>query len=338
MRCAMMALALTLSTACVFTEGTDTDPGSTNTGSWTTVSGPCEGYRTETIFVDGDTHHVGCGSDLGLFTSSSSTGAFSSMSGLEDFHVYEIAESPDGALWAAGDAYGDETLIYELGSGLTSVLEYDGASMRFSAAENLVVHDGVVYTDSLTGNYWAHSADDGESWTEEYLSSYQIMDLHSGDGELYAVGSTISQPPTVFHFADGDWSAIELDAPDGALEGLTWTGERWVAVGVDEGTELAAMFTCSSGCTDAGAWSPVDITAQDDTVAKLWSVHAAGDHVIAVGERYPQSLGGAVLISDDAGATWTVADVEAGLLTVAWSYGDGTYTAAGEDTWWITTH
>ena len=47
--------------------------------------------------------------------------------------------------------------------------------------DSVVDGAGVVYTDSLTGNYWADSADDGASWEEHYLSSYQIMDLAVDD-------------------------------------------------------------------------------------------------------------------------------------------------------------
>jgi hypothetical protein len=328
-----MALLLALG-GCDELAGWQLGPGQT------VRAGPCDGYRTEALLVLDAVTWAGCGADPGLYSATSLSAGFSAVPGLESMHVFDLQAGPDGRLWITGDEVSSTELLYALDtvSGqIEPLLNYDGASMRLSAGHNIAwTSDGTTYVDSLTGNYLAASDDHGESWTEHYLDGHQIMDMVVHDDAIWAVGSTIAQPPTVWSRQDGGMlKATELRVGwSGALEAVEVAASgRVVAGGVDEALDSTALITCVEACDQPDSWRSVDVAALGLTDGgKVWALHFDGDDGVAVGERYPQSRGGFVLTTSDGGASWRLQDGEHAILTAAFVRPDGSWVVAGGDT------
>ncbi len=318
--------------------------------TWTTYAGPCSGYRTETLVFDADgSAWAGCGADVGLFYAAT-TGAWVSVNDHDQFHCFDAHLADDGLLYIAGDDTTSDDLAYR-GDPAQGDL-YDGTPIFFYgmsinsvalAGTILRAPDGTIVVDAENSYQYGLSLDDGDSFTEEYFSTYQWMDTDlASDGKIYASGSTIAHPPIIVlpGAKPGDFFAIEIGDGDftGELFGIAAIdADRIFAVGVDEPTHHAMFARCTGACTSPASWTVEDLT---DSVelgqpADLGRLHAirfdeSGTYGMAVGERYPQALGGWAMYTTDRGDTWKMAD-DPGfpILTQVWSFGDGTFAVAG---------
>lgn len=317
--------------------------------TWASTFGPCSGYRTETlIFAADGSAWAGCGADVGGYYASM-PGMWESVPAFDSFHLYDAQLGGDGLLYATGDDTATTTVAYRgdpaqgAGIGPDVLHVYDGTIDGIALAGGIVRRpDGLVHIDSQNGNSYAVSTDDGESFDSLYFYNYQRMDIDLGsDGQIYASGATISQPPTIFFpTADGmSWLPVELPGYQGELFGIeAIDADHLVAVGVDEPSHAGLMVRCLDGnCTQASSWTQDDLTSSSligapSYAGRLWAVHfdSTGTFGMAVGEKYPQTLGGYALYTKDGGRTWAEAENPGfPILTEVWSFGDGTFAVAG---------
>lgn len=325
----------------------DTTPSTPDT--WSIVSGPCAGYRTETLaFADDGSVFAGCGADVGG-SFAAEPGMWQTLPVLSSFHLYDAQIGDDGQLYVAGDDTASLAIAYrgDASDGAAFSPEllhiYDGTIDGIPLAGGIVrTPSGVVHIDGQNGNAYAVSKNDGDSFASLYFYNYQRMDVDLGnDGKLYASGATISQPPTIF-FPTADessWTTLSLPGYIGELFGIeAIDADHLVAVGVDEPSHHGLLVRCLDGnCTQSSGWTQDDLTASPLVGApadagRLWAVHfdPSGTFGIAVGEKYPQSLGGYAIYTTDGGRTWDQAENPGfPMLTECWSFGDGRFAVAG---------
>ena len=339
-------------------DATVSDQGAGQEGVGTTVSetlaGPCQGYRTEVLFVDqAQTLWVGCGSDPGLFRKTGSQ-EFESVDAFENYLVYDIDQNAAGDVLVAGGEFGGKTILTSVSSSggeVEALLEFSGSApfMRIGKAENIAIAGDRMMVDSLTGNYIGYF--DGTDWTEAYYwneeslegtdTGYQMSQVVASQSTFYATGSVINQPPYVFissQLPDAiyHFEVVQLaqDNRDGATESLAVLDSGTIfAVGVDETPNLGTFFRCVGTCREPENWEELDIMEMTglETAGKLWAIHfdPSGVHGIAVGDQIPQTYGGYALVTHDSGATWSAVTDDLEGLSAAWSYGDGTFLVAG---------
>ncbi len=140
---------------------------------------------------------------------------------------------------------------------------------------------------------------DGLIWTERRSGHIMrnISDVTRGDSEFIAVGGHHAADASVLGdvrtSTDGaDWSHVDI-AFEGWMNGIAWTGDKFVSVGYRSGPENYSIWTS----TDMIEWTlrrtEFDISFAEDI---CWS----GDLLVAVAGTRP----GSILTSPD-GIQWT---------------------------------
>ncbi|MGC6513027.1 MAG: WD40/YVTN/BNR-like repeat-containing protein, partial [Myxococcota bacterium] len=147
--------------------------------------------------------------------------------------------------------------------------------------------------------------------------AYQLQQVVTTTGGLYASGYNVAEPPTFFmpSTATGaEWYNVKAVEIDATVDGEGWAlatpddGASWYVGGRDQGAGAAATgFLYES--TDGGAtWTSLTLGDEIDIIRDI-DFADDGMHGIAVGDRYPpNSLGGFALITEDGGSTWTELD------------------------------
>ncbi len=315
--------------------------------AWDEVSGPCIGYRTETLIFDSDgSAWAGCGADPGLHFART-PGAWESVAALATFHTYDAQLADNATLYLAGDGVLDNVVAWTGDPGEQADLEPD-VLLRFDGTiDGIPLAGGIARTgagkiviDSQNGNAYVVSNNDGASFEPAYLDSYQMLDLDVGNGEIFAAGSTIAQPPTVM-FPQGDDSYDPLELPGGfvgELFGIAALGaDRFIAVGADETAHSGILARCFSGCDQRGSWevfslSESNLVGSPDYAGRMMAVcfDSSGTNGIAVGEKFPQGLGGFAIYTRDGGHNWNEAgNPDFPLLSECWAFDDGRFAVAG---------
>ncbi|MCA9493060.1 MAG: hypothetical protein KC621_24180 [Myxococcales bacterium] len=305
----------------------ETDSGDQE--GWSFSQHPCTGNRADTMWLDDeDTIWLGCGS------TSDGTGLYLSLDGgrswgtprtspagwFDTFRVSSISRSADGLLYVAGtdtassarvvsmDAAGQLGEVLDAGTQLGTSFHV-GTFRRNSA--------GVAVAESLTGPDVLARLDDGERFEDARTGTAgrQILDLVLFEDEFYAVGSTISQPPTIFLPPQDGVDAgtgFRFDVVEFRADGLYgFDGELW-GLDVDEGGLVAAGVNQDRGHgivlwaddpQDLAGYQMLDLGGRYGEPTWMRGACRDGATMVAVGE-FSRLGEGLVLRSDDGGATW----------------------------------
>ncbi len=166
-------------------------------------------------------------------------------------------------------------------------------------------------TEFVTGGLYGavYTSPDGVTWTPQPSgTAATIAAITSSGTQLVAVGL----PGAILTSADGvTWTAQTSGAPQDALQGIAWSGSRYVV------SDASAKQVLTS--TDAVSWSP---TAVSDY---MLDVFFAGGQFIAVGYN------GSIATSPD-GLIWTARTTPTTepLVCGVWSSSLGLYVVGGQ--------
>jgi hypothetical protein len=162
---------------------------------------------------------------------------------------------------------------------------------------------------------------DATTWTARASGTTSALaDVVWGGSQLVAVG----EGETILTSTDGiTWTSRYTTKPNTMLEGVAWSGTKFVAAGSDLSSTAAAILTSADGVV----WDP--IPAQF-TNATLFAVTWAGNKFVAVGNEAASPNRNLILTSSD-GISWNRQTVPSsyGLYDVLWN-GDK-IVAAGVD-------
>jgi hypothetical protein len=315
--------------------------------AWDEVGGPCDGYRTETlVFDEDDSAWAGCGADQGMYFART-PGAWESIPALSQFHGYDAQLADNGVLYLAGDDTASDVIAWtadpsdQADIDPVALLRFDGTVDGIPLAGGIArTGAGKIVVDAQNANSYAVSTNDGDSFTAEYLDSYQMLDIDVGNGAIYGAGSTIAQPPTMmFPKEDDTFDTISLPGGfTGELFGLAAIGTNtFVAVGADEQAHTGILARCFASCEQRASWEVFSLATSNlvgapEYAGRMMAVcfDSAGTNGIAVGEKFPPGLGGFAIYSRDGGHNWN----EAGnpnfpLLSECWAFDDGRFAVAG---------
>lgn len=322
------------------TDGTsDTDDTTVTPETLANLDDPCVGLGpVYAMHTHDNALFVGCGNGAGLWMSTDNGESFSAAHPSTDFYVFDLATTADGDLLACGHDYDpdyEDVLVRRWdGTDWEELLFYgnnDEASNNvfMSNCGQAAEHpNGGLFVISNTSADMSVSTDGGKTWTKEdrYFEevnldggpqAYQLQQVVTTTGGLYASGYNVAEPPTFFmpSTATGaEWYNVKAVEIDATVDGEGWAlatpddGASWYVGGRDQGAGAAATgFLYES--TDGGAtWTSLTLGDEIDIIRDI-DFADDGMHGIAVGDRYPpNSLGGFALITEDGGSTWTELD------------------------------
>lgn len=306
---------------CEAIEGLDPDPTGRDLRQFTHS---CPGSRTDTLQVDDNGQiWIGCGeaSDgLGLYRSDDDGASWRSVAGFESFRVSDLSRPSDGKLYVAGRDVENSDRIRSLdGTTVETVLVGTNQLWNTFHVGTFVRQDsGLAIAESLTGTDMAFRPDDTTPWgnASPWVSgSYQMLDLVDDGGTLIGVGSTISQPHTVFVQDTGSsFTAVTLDTSfDGELWAVDADDGLYAAAGVDQDGDEGVVYTNDGDPRDPEAWQAYRHVADDPTWFR--DVCRSGSTVLAVGS-YSRGEDGLALISRDGGASFEIYPLPEGTPTL----------------------
>ncbi len=328
---ALLLLGCDLSGLASSLEDDEPEAGVTADGSvgeafhgWVRYDHPCLAGRTDALHhAGGDTFYVGCGTGAegrGLWVTDDGGARWREVDGLGTWRVSDIDAGPDGRLFVAGidTESRDAVALVEPATGAVEPVFTRGQRVdtSFHVGHFARLPSGEAVAESLTGGGLVHRASDEAEWTplSPWSSDgmgHQILDLEAGADGFYAVGSTISEPPTVFVPEPGDGALFRPVLPlgeriHGELWGIGRGANTWVAVGVDQrGDEALLLVAADAEAGEAEGWQRASLDHIFDGSSWLRGACGRGADLIAVGERQPLRRGtGVVLRSTDGGANW----------------------------------
>lgn len=341
--------------------GAPADTGSSSPGV-EELPDPCGGATIEAMsFKSTGEGWVGCNLGMGLHHTDDGGTSFTAGHPSTDLYVFAIVPEPGGSVLVCGHDYstaGDGVLLYRGNlDGWAPLLSYgsnrsDPAAAQLSNCGQVATTEtGVMIVASNTSGDLTWSTDKGVTWNPEYryweeenleggYAYHYLLNLRSAGGAFYGAGSDITHPPVFFapsDHPDAEVYHFEARVVDEAVTGEVWSmaspdeGRTWFVGGRDQArTSEASGFLYRS--TDGGTtWESIPLGDTVDIVHDL-AFDADGQRGIAVGHRYPpSSLGGFVLVTRNAGVTWSELDAEVPILQSAAVAGDSWW--AGGDGW-----
>jgi len=277
---------------------------------------PCVGNRTDTLWADdAERWWVGCGSTTegtGLYASTDGGRGWASVDAFDDFRVSHVHRAADGVLYVAGTQVGGPGRVWT--EQAEPVFESTSQTWNnYHVGSFVRLDDGTQVAESLTGAgiAWRPDADtdwaDASGWPTDD-GSYQILDSVQHDGRMVGVGSTITQPPTVFVQTAGEEEGLHLEPVvlediRGELWSVDSDGSGLVAGGVDQDASTGRVYVTDGDPTDRDSWLTLDVSELVDGDSWIRGVCRRGQVVAAVGED-PVTQDGILLISQDGGLSW----------------------------------
>lgn len=307
--------------------------------SWLTSSHPCPGgNRTDALHRDADgTLWVGCGTNAtgyGLFYSQNGGANWSAATvtpadALDEFRVNSISRGHDGALYVAGFRAATRDMVLRLNTasspfattialrGVTQV----GRSFHVGTYRELA--DGRAIAESLNGVDLLYrptptTGTNASQWTRVQSLTSQILDLTVHGDRFYGAGGQINVPPKLFLPPVALGAApyeFQVDTPtvaagwNGELWGLALSGQRLVAVGVDQDADVGKILVSTATPAAMGNYIEHNLPAiVGPGGSGTWArgVCMQGNQIIVVGERQPLGASsGLVVRSTDGGQNFT---------------------------------
>ncbi len=343
------------------TDGSADETGEPGPFAWTPTAGPCLGSGTNTIWFDDRMNgFVGCGENAdgeGLYTTADGAATFEDNPRFNEVRIMDIRRGPDGVLYGAGihqlDGYPvwsfDESGALIDANGLYT--PSNSAFLAVNQAENAAITaDGQMLIDSLTGTTAAYRAAGAEfeevaSLGEALLDdpdalSFQVRRLVGFDNQFYGVGSLINDPARVhlpsrredatYHFES---VLLQPETRDGELLDMhVWDAQHMIVAGHDQSERFPLIYLVDGADPyETDNWEKIELFSSGlEYEGGVNDLHVVGDTVVMVGEKFPTSEGGFVIISHDGGQTFediTPEDAEA--LSAVWMFEDGEMVVAG---------
>jgi hypothetical protein len=165
---------------------------------------------------------------------------------------------------------------------------------------------GIIYTSPNATTWANHSLPENENFNRfRSVSASETLIVAVGENSVPVGRTDIVTSPDGINWTRNDFSVNRSE-----LRSVTWTGSRFVAVGIGRTAEFAypMLFTSPDGLS----WTDKsDLTRQNNL---LYDVIQAGSKTIAVGS-------GVAAISDNGGVTWTWHAIPQGVavFSLAWS-------------------
>lgn len=317
-------------------------------------SHPCVGNRTDTLWADSDEDvWVGCGSTTsgtGLFTTTDAGRSWQAAPGFDSFRVSHLHRAPDGVLYVAGTDVGGEDRV-RTADGEPVFVSTSQTWNNYHVGSFVQLDDGTEIAESLTGTGLAWRSGPQADWTdgsgwplplagEDEAGSYQILDLVQFEGDAVGVGSTITQPPTVFVRVSEQDGPLRMQpvVVDPGVRGEIWGVDAdaggIVAAGVDQDASVGRIYVLDAGQdpTSAAAWQVVDVGEAIDGDTWMRAACREGSTVVAVGEN-PRTRDGVVMRSEDGGVTFSPATPYEAPALSACDIVDGQVIVAGAQGW-----
>lgn len=307
---------------------------------------PCPGRKTEALLCEDDGRcWVGCGTSTngrGLFVTEDGGGSWAAVTSdppgfFEQSRVNDVHRSADGLLYVAGEHANDLRVVSLDADGLVGEVFRRGDQVDYSFSVGRFRRDsaGRAIAESLTGTGVVYrAADDPDPqgswstgagfWSAQVPNGVQMLDLALHDDVLYAVGSTIAQPPTVMisTWDEGDFGfdivQLATEGP-GAFDGELWSlavdADLMAAGGVNQDRDVGVIFTLPRGegldPTDPAAWQMTDLSVALGDAAPAWMEGSTWVEGICLGDGALYAVGresarnfGFALRSTDGGLTW----------------------------------
>lgn len=348
------------------TTAADSSTGSDETGepggplAWSEISGPCAGSGTNALWFDDRMNgFVGCGENAdgeGLYTTIDGGATFEENVRFNEVRVMDIRRGPDGVLYGAGIHQLDGFPLWSFDEGgmIGATGLYTPSNSAFTAVNQgqnaAITDDGQMMVDSLTGTQAAYRPAGGEfeevdSLSEELLSnpdagSYQVSRIVANDNRFYAVGSLINDPARVhlpslldgatFHFQS---VLLQPDTRDGELQDMhVWDSEHIIVAGFDQSERFPLVYLVDGADPyDSANWEKIEFFDSGiDYQAGINDIAVDGETVVMVGEKFPTSAGGFVVISEDGGRNFEDVTPEGmGPLSRVWMFDNGEMITAG---------
>lgn len=334
---------------------------------WTPTAGPCPGSGTNALwFDDRMTGFVGCGENAsgeGLFTTTDGAVTFEDNVRFGEVRVMDIRRGDDGTLYGAGIHQLDGYPVWSFDEGgmINSTGLYTPSNNAFLAvnqAENATITaDGQMLIDSLTGTTAAYRPAGGDfeevsSLSEDLLgdpdaAGFQVRRIQAHDNRFYAVGSLINDParvhlPSQLEGATYHFHTVELqpETRDGELLDMhIWDNQHMIVAGHDQSERFPLIYLIDGADPyDSANWEKIELFDSGlEYEGGINDIHVVGDRVVMVGEKFPTSQGGFVIVSEDGGRTFediTPEDAEA--LSRVWMFdNDEMVVAGGGGEMWI---
>ncbi len=302
---------------------------------WSPLPGPCGGSATNAMwFDDPSTGFAGCGENAdgeGLFSTIDGGATWESHSAFNEVRTMDIRRGPDGVLYAAGTDQLDGFSMWsidETEADLELTGLYTPSNNAFTSVgqgENAAVTAaGQILVDSLTGTSAAyrpaagmfeehHSIGEAAIADPDNAPAFQVRRIVALDEQFYAVGSLINDPARVhlpsmdpaatFHFHSVQ---LQPDTRDGELHDMhMWSATNMIVAGHDQSERFPLIYLVDADPYVGENWQQIELA--DSGIEYQGGVNdldASGDTVVAVGEKYPTSAGGFIVLSHDGGLTW----------------------------------
>ena len=303
---------------------------------------PCNGATAYSIHTHSDELWVGCGLREGLHKSSDDGVTFSDghpsggdTSDSDALYVFDLKTSSTGDLLVCGHLYPQESsepqplVMRYADSAWETLLIYgnnsaDSGAVYMSNCGQIAEHpNGGLFVMSQTSADMTYSSDSGTSWSKEdrYFEeinltagpqAYQLQRLTSTSRDIFASGYNIAQPPTFFtpSTAEGaSWFNLKAKTIDTEVEGEGWAmatpndGSTWFVGGRNQGAGAFASAFFYRSSDNGTTWTSISMPEDIDIIRDI-SFSSDGQYGVAVGDKYPQSKGGFVLVTSDSGMTW----------------------------------
>jgi hypothetical protein len=239
----------------------------------------------------------------------------------------------DGVIWSSTDAAvarveTDGGMALTVGPGRTTISAQVGALIgSTSLTIQGAAQDSGIRSDNLTAVGWSGSgyvavgslgtllsSPDGVQWVNRgtglNLYGASLSGVASSGSQFVVVGCPLpglSPGTAVLTSPDGiAWTIQDAGLLYECLNGVTWTGAEFVAVGT-----TSTVITSADGVV----WTAQDAGLPEPERVNLFSVASSGTRLVAVGSDNSQAP---LLVSSDDGRAWTVEDLglDAGLVTV----------------------
>jgi hypothetical protein len=298
-------------------DGGVADGGVQQEAGWRNAPNTCGGHTTEALLATGaSTFYVGCGTGAvgrGVWRTTDAGDTWAIMPGTETWRINDIEASGDGLIIAGIDTESRVAVGHLLDGVVTPIwTRGNQVGWSFQVGSYAQTDAGAAIAESLTGGdlvYRANAEADWESqdrWATDD-APHQMLMVDTDGVQFFGVGSTITEPPTVFIPADVHFNPVRpfAEGVTGELWGLAHDGGRILVAGVDQGadTGLAAL-----GAIDAHTpadWRVLPLAEQVEGSSWFRGACMRGDSMVVVGERQPLRRDNALAFrSDDAGQTW----------------------------------
>lgn len=337
----------------------------TPTSGWAKTSIGCvSGNPFIALHFDAQTGYMGCGessTNRGLFVTKDGGRSWSDTARkFSEAQVVDIRRAPNGKLYGAGKDNLDGSRVFEIDDTDVDNLKLIGvffpmttsAFKKVERAQNIAVTgQGHMLADDSVKRTAGYKPAGSDEWQElEYVGEgEQVLTLtrvRALNEAFYGVGSTIDGDAEIHLPSKTEETPIfttisPVKNRDIELQDFhIWNETKMIAVGVNNTQRFPVILIGEGDLYEEANWKQIDLFDSGiEFEGNIRGMAVNGDNIVVVGGKVPSSAGGFVLMSSDAGETWTdITPVpESGKVTRLWNvwlWENGDIYAAGESAGW----